>query len=263
MTSPNPLSPSVSDLLAGPSSVTTVGVSLFAEALADQAVATHPVDWRPPPVGTEARPGRGARRPAARGGEPHRHGAGAGLRRRAGRRAPGVRGARARPRHLPARRPAHRLGPRVRTAARGAGRGDAAGGPGRRRGRGRAAARGGRAARRLGDHARPVPPPLGGRPDGGGRQPVDVGVRAARPARTAAPPSARSTRASARCCGTAPTGRRWSSGCAGCRRCSGRCCSRRCGGGPAPRRGRSTSARSSRRCCRWATRATTATAPGR
>ena len=54
MSSPNALSPSVSDLLVGPSSVTTVGVSLFAEALADQAVATHPVDWRPPPVGTEA-----------------------------------------------------------------------------------------------------------------------------------------------------------------------------------------------------------------
>ena len=53
MSSPDALSPSVSDLLAGPSSITTVGVSLFAEALADQAVATHQVDWRPPPVGTE------------------------------------------------------------------------------------------------------------------------------------------------------------------------------------------------------------------
>ncbi len=48
-----PLSPSVCELLAGPSSITTVGVDLFAQALADQAVVTHAVDWRPPATGSE------------------------------------------------------------------------------------------------------------------------------------------------------------------------------------------------------------------
>ncbi|HEX6326456.1 MAG TPA: DUF1116 domain-containing protein [Jiangellaceae bacterium] len=41
------------ELLRGEPSVVTTGVDLFAEALAAQAVATTPVEWRPPPPGTE------------------------------------------------------------------------------------------------------------------------------------------------------------------------------------------------------------------
>ena len=42
------------ELLRGEPSVVATGVDLFTEALAAQAVATTPVDWRPPPPGTEA-----------------------------------------------------------------------------------------------------------------------------------------------------------------------------------------------------------------
>lgn len=42
-----------SDLLGGEPSVVTAGVDLFADTLAAQAVDTTPVDWRPPPAGTE------------------------------------------------------------------------------------------------------------------------------------------------------------------------------------------------------------------
>jgi hypothetical protein len=41
------------ELLRGELGVVTTGVDLFAEALAAQAVATTPVEWRPPPPGTE------------------------------------------------------------------------------------------------------------------------------------------------------------------------------------------------------------------
>lgn len=41
-------------LLDGPSSVVTVGVDLFAEALRAQAVEVQEVEWRPPPTGTAA-----------------------------------------------------------------------------------------------------------------------------------------------------------------------------------------------------------------
>jgi hypothetical protein len=41
------------ELLRGEPSVVTTGVDLFAEALAAQAVATTPVEWRPPQPGTE------------------------------------------------------------------------------------------------------------------------------------------------------------------------------------------------------------------
>ncbi len=78
---------------------------------------------------------------------------------------------------------------------------------------------------------------------------------------TAARRSARSTRGSARSCATAPTGPRWSSDCAGCPTVLGpllQTAVRR-----APAQARSTSSRSRRRCCRWATRGTTATGPGR
>ena len=97
---------------------------------------------------------------------------------------------------------------------------------GARRARGaRRRPRGRRAAVRAGDagRARAVPPPLRGRADGGRRLAVDVDVGArGRGARTAYA-SARSTRASARCCGTAPTGPRCSTGCAGWATCSARC----------------------------------------
>ena len=65
-----------------------------------------------------------------------------------------------------------------------------------------------------------------GRPDGRRRhaEHVDVRARGRRP--PAGVPTARSTRASARCCGTAPTAPRCSPGCAGCATCSGRCCRR-------------------------------------
>ncbi|HEX5995691.1 MAG TPA: DUF1116 domain-containing protein [Jiangellales bacterium] len=42
------------ELLRGEPRIVTTGVDLFAETLAAQAVATIPVDWRPPPPGTEA-----------------------------------------------------------------------------------------------------------------------------------------------------------------------------------------------------------------
>jgi hypothetical protein len=42
-----------SELLRGEPGVVTTGVDLFAEALAAQAVATTPVEWRPPQPGTE------------------------------------------------------------------------------------------------------------------------------------------------------------------------------------------------------------------
>ncbi|HSJ60921.1 MAG TPA: DUF1116 domain-containing protein [Jiangellaceae bacterium] len=56
------------ELLRGEPGVVTTGVDLFAEALAAQAVATTPVEWRPPPPGTEqqlARVANDARRAKA------------------------------------------------------------------------------------------------------------------------------------------------------------------------------------------------------
>ncbi len=52
MSAPHGGEAAVSQLLAGPASITTVGVDLFAQALTDQAVDIVPVDWRPPPSGT-------------------------------------------------------------------------------------------------------------------------------------------------------------------------------------------------------------------
>ena len=56
------------ELLRGEPGVVTTGVDLFAQALAAQAVATTPVEWRPPPPGTEqqlARVANDARRAKA------------------------------------------------------------------------------------------------------------------------------------------------------------------------------------------------------
>ena len=71
---------------------------------------------------------------------------------------------------------------------------------------------------------RALPPPGDGGADGRRGHPVDVDVRARGPGHRAGARTARSTRASARCCGTAPTARTSSSGCAGCPRCWARCC---------------------------------------
>ena len=68
--------------------------------------------------------------------------------------------------------------------------------------------------------------------------------------------TARSTRASARCCATAPTAPRCSTGCAGWTTCSARCCRR----ARLARADRPAGA-DRRRRCRWATSCTTATGP--
>ena len=76
-------------------------------------------------------------------------------------------------------------------------------------------------------------------PDGRRGDARHVDVRARGPGDRAPAPTARSTRASARCCATARTRPRCSTGCAGCATCSGRCCGRRARRGAD--RGRSTS----------------------
>ena len=78
---------------ATPTAVVTAGADLFADALADQAVAGHPGRLAPADAGHRGRPGRRGRRPAPRG----RQRAGAGARcsavpAHAGRRRAGVRG---------------------------------------------------------------------------------------------------------------------------------------------------------------------------
>ena len=78
------------------------------------------------------------------------------------------------------------------------------------------AGRGARAlAARGDDRVRALPPPRRGRADGGDHQPVDAGVDRGERRRTATAPSATSTRASARCCASAPTAPRCSTACAG------------------------------------------------
>ena len=231
---------------------------MFADALAAQAVPVTQVDWRPPlgDAGTEAAPGPGAGRPAARPGQRHRGRPDAVRRRRAGRRTAGVGGARPGPRRVPARRAADRLGPRVRPAARRADRRDALRGARRHAGGGRE-----RAARR-GDgvsldpchHHRTVGPMAGV------VTPVDVDVRAARPGarRHRVVLAQRGPRQGAAVRRLRARGRRAAA--LDVRRARPAAAD----GGPRAReRRRSTSRRSPPRCCRWATRGTTATGPGR
>ncbi len=154
--------------------VATAGVSLLADALRDQAVPVTETQWQPPMAGTEADLARVM-------GDPRRAAANALAFERmttaeadARRRRAGLRGARPRARHVPARRPAAGVGAGERPDARRAHRRGAVRGPGRHR-RGRRAA-----PRRRRVRPRAVPPPRRGRADGRRHQPVDVGLRAAR-----------------------------------------------------------------------------------
>ena len=73
--------------------------------------------------------------------------------------------------------------------------------------------------------ARALPPPWRGRADGGDHQPVDAGLRRREQGARATARTATSTKGSARCCASAPTGRRSSLACAWMARRSSR---RRC-----------------------------------
>ncbi len=204
-------------------------------------------------AGHAGRSGRGRHRPAPRRRQRARPGRDARRAGDAGRRRTGLGGARPRARRVPARRTADRLGPRPRTAARRA--------DGRRgsRGAGRRPGGGGRAVRvrHLG-LPRTLPSPRRGRPDGRRGHPLDVDVGAGGPARPAGvrlhpQRGARQGAALRRLLhrGARPAaldGRRARAAAAGRRPAS---------------TGRSTSPGSSPRCCRWATRPTTATGPAR
>ena len=235
--------------MSAPTTVVSVGADLFATAVADQAVPVTSVDWRPPMPGTEADLAVVATDP---------------LRRSANEQALArmldvqamlvdVRPASdvlqiergtflhaGPPIEWDRRRPAPRRADGWRRTRRTR----------RRPGGLRAALR----VRRRG-HPGAVPPPRRRRPDGGRGHPVDVDVRAGGPQH----------REAQYCSLNEGLGKvlrdgpyspdviqrlRWMS------TSSGRFCRRRCN-----RRGRSTQPASSRRCCRWATRRTTATGP--
>ena len=234
--------------------VVNVGADLLADAVADQAVAGHPGRLAPADARHRGRPRR-PWRPTRCARTANERALAADARRH---RDPGRRRARrprcsgCEPRRVPARRPADRLGARLRPAARRADGRRRARGPGRRP-RGRRPRSSSPAPASPSSPATTAPPsarwPAWSRRRCGcscWRTPPPAGV-----------PTARSTRASARCCATAPTAPR----------CSTRL--RWMGDvlGPllqqaVPRdRARSTSPASSPRCCRWATRPTTATGP--
>ena len=103
-----------------------------------------------------------------------------------------------------------------------------------------------------------VPPPRDGRPDGRSGQPVDVDVRAARPGarRHGVVLAERGPRQGAALRRLRAGGRRAAA--VDGRRARAAAADRACAGTV-----RSTSRRSPRRCCRWATRATTATGRAR
>ena len=207
--------------------------------------------------------GRAPRRDLARVmGDPRRAAANAaggraddGRRGRAGRRAAGVRGARPRAGHLPARRPADRVGAGVRPDARRADRRDALRGARRHRRGGREAPRRRATVSTLEPcHHRGAVGPMAGvvspsmwmfelRDDVHGDDGVVLAQRG--PGQGAALRRLR------------PGGHRAAA--LDDRACSGPSCSQAVRARP----GRSTSRRSSPRCCRWATRATTATGPAR
>ena len=217
------------------------------------------VDWRPPMAGTEADLAARGRRPAARA-TPTRRALAAML---------GVAG---RPSSTWPRRARCSASSRASSCTpgrRSTGTGPA--GPLRGRADGRRCARGPRRRPRGRRRACSRPAPRSS------SSPATTGARSARwpawsspsmwmcvledPAHRRRARTARSTRASARCCGTAPTVPRCSSGWRGCATCSGRCCrppSARAADGPVDVTGILDA-----RCCRWATRPTTATAPAR
>ena len=109
---------------------------------------------------------------------------------------------------------------------------------------------------------RAVPRARRGRADGGRRQRLDADVRGRERRRTATARSARSTRGSARCCATAPTTTRCSTGWRGSATCSRACSPARWPAGradrparddrpgaPDGRRGPQPQPRRRRRCC--------------
>ena len=210
--------------LSTPPHVVNVGADLLAEAVAGQAVPVTNVDWRPPMPGTEADLATVAL-------DPLRHDANA-------RALAAVLDVRAR---LVDVAPASELlglergqflhaGPPIDWArAPGPLRGALMGARGSRGARVRP--RGRRRALRGGlvGVARAVPPPVRGRSDGRGRVTLRCGCGCWRTPPPAGVPSARSTKGSARCCGTAPTDPRCSSGCAGWPTCWARCSRRQCG----------------------------------
>ena len=232
--------------------VVTVGAGMFADAVAGQAVAVDRVDWRPPMPGTEAdlvTVATDPRRPEAN--------------RKAVEAMLGVTA------HLVDVAPASEVlglepgqflhagppiewAPRVRSAARRAHGRRRAGGP-RRRPRGR------RRALRVRQQRQPgaVPPPQRGRPDGRRRHAVDVDVGPRGPGDRQADVllAQRGPRQGAALRRVRPRGAHPAA-------LDGRRARAAAPGrGPRHRRGRPTSPASSPRCCRWATRPTTATAP--
>ena len=213
-----------------------------------------PVDWRPPPAGSAGAVAAVGRRPPAGrgqpdGGRPHDRGPAP-----AGRRRPGGRGGRHRAPPAAPRRTADRRGTPPRGPLRGAIVGACL-----LRGLGRHA-RGRRDAGRLRGHrAGALPRPRRGR----ARWPAIVSPSmpmwvARRRRRRAAPAAARSTRAWARSCATAPSAPASSTGCGGWQRVLGPVLA------PALRRHGPVDVGRADRLDggRWATRATTATGPG-
>ncbi len=182
-------------------SVVNVGADLLAEAVEAQAVEVTRVDWRPPMAGTEAdlvAVAADPRRPAANA---------AALEAMLGVTATLVDVAPAsellglEPGQFLHAGPPIELGAHLRPAARRADGRRRARGAGRRpRGRRRAL------RVRLVGLARALPPPRHRRPDGRRGHPVDVAVGARGRRAPASAPTARSTRGSARCSATAPTG---------------------------------------------------------
>ena len=239
-------------LLSREPSVVTAGVSLFADALREQAAQVTEVDWRPPMGGTEADLARvmadPRREEANRTAVSRLLSAGAELVDvRPASEVLGIeRG------HVLPRRAAAVLGPRLGPDEGRAGRRDAVRGAGRQPRGGRA-----RARPRLG-HPRPVPPPPRRGPDGRRDLAVDVDVRAPRPGarRQGLLLAERGARQGAALRRLRPRGDRAAALDGGGARPGA------AAGGPR-HTDRSTSRRSSPRCCRWATRGTTATGPAR
>ena len=246
--------PTVVPVGASTPTVVTCGADMFADSVAGQAVDVERVDWRPPMPGTEADLADGRhrspppRRQPSRGrGDARRHGP---PRRRRAR----LRGARPREGPVPPRGPADRVGADVRPPARRA--------DGRRRPRGpRRRPRGRRRALRVRQLRQPraVPPPQRRRPDGRRRDAVhvDVGPRGPRDRAPDVLLPQRGPRQGAAI-------RRLRPGGAHPAALDGRRARPSAAGRRARHRARRpTSPGSSRRCCRWATRRTTATAPAR
>ena len=211
--------------------------------------ATEPAGLRR--IRRSPRVGHRPSRPPHQRGERAGRAADAGHPGRAGRRPAGPRGVGAATRRVLPRRSADRVRPRVGTAARRVDRRVDLRGAGRRRGRG-----GRETGKRAGHLAHPLPRAARGGPDGRGDLAVHVAVRADRPGDRSAGvvlvergPGQGAAVRRLRTRGDHPAaldGRRPRAG---------------AGRGGAGRPARSTSPRSSGRWCRWATRATTGTAP--